>query len=68
MFAKNSKDLAKLQKTAQKISLGYMALTSAEESYSAFKNAGANDSVAGLGFILTAASMYGMMSHSYFKD
>lgn len=68
MFAKNSKDLAKLQKTAQNISLGYMALTSAEESYSAFKNAGANDSVAGLGFILTAASMYGMMSHEYFKD
>ena len=68
MFSKHAKDLSKLQKTAQNISLGYMALTSAEESYSAFKNAGANDRTAGLGFILTAASMYTLMTQDYFKE
>lgn len=67
LLVKNSKNLADLQKVGQRISLGYMALTSAEDSYRTFKDAGANDTVAGLGFLATAASLYGLMNQDYFK-
>ena len=68
LLFKNSKNLPQLQKIGQNISLGYMALTSAEDSYRTFKDAGANDRVAGLGFLATAASLYGLMNQDYFKE
>ena len=68
LLFKNSKNLPQLQKIGQNISLGYMALTSAEDSYRTFKDAGANDTVAGLGFLATAASLYGLMNQDYFKE
>jgi hypothetical protein len=52
----------------QKLALGYMAVTSATDSYSAFKNAGASDAVAGIGMLATIGSMYGMMNMDYFKN
>lgn len=68
MLFKNTNNIGDLQKIGQKVSLGYMALTSAEDSYKSFKDAGANDTVAGAGFLLTAASLYGLMSQDYFKE
>ena len=67
LFKNNAKDLGKLQKIGQRLSLGYMALTSAEDSYKDFKDAGANDVTAGLGFLATAAAMFGLMNIDYFK-
>lgn len=52
----------------QRLSLGYMALTSSTDSYSAFKEAGASDAVAGIGMLATMAGLYGLMSTDYFKD
>ena len=63
-----SKAIGHLDKVGSNLSLGYMALTSAEEAYQDFKDAGASDRMAGLGFLLTAASYYGLMNHDYFKD
>lgn len=68
LFKKNAKDLANLQKIGQKLSLGYMALTSAEDSYRDFKDAGANDVTAGLGFLAIASAMFGLMNIDYFKE
>ena len=63
-----AEQLAQLQKVGQTLSIGYMALTSAEDSYRTFKNAGASDAVAGLGFLGTAATYFGLMNNEYFKD
>lgn len=52
----------------QKLALGYMAVTSATDSYSAFKDAGASDAVAGVGMLATIGSMYGLMNVDYFKN
>jgi hypothetical protein len=45
-----------------------MAVTSASDSYSAFREAGANDTVAGIGMLATMGAMYGLMNVEYFKD
>ena len=58
----NNSDLAKT------LSYAYMAGTSALESYSAFKQAGADDRVAGLGMLATTAAFYKLMSLDYFRD
>lgn len=55
-------------KLGQQISLGYMAATSAADTYGAFKEAGASDRVAGLGMLATMGSFYGLMNVGYFKD
>ena len=52
----------------RKLALGYMAATSATDSYSAFKDAGATDAVAGIGMLATIGAMYGMMNVDYFKN
>lgn len=54
---RTSENLGKLQKTGQRLSLGYMALTSSTDAYDAFKEAGASDLVAGLGFLATSAAL-----------
>ena len=63
-----AKNLGQLQKVGQRLSLGYMALTSAEDSYSTLKEAGVNDRLAGAGFLLSAAALYGLMDNEYFKN
>jgi hypothetical protein len=55
-------------KIGQRLSLGYMALTSSTDTYSAFKEAGANDVVAGLGMLATMGALYELMNIDYFKD
>lgn len=50
------------------LSLAYMAGTSSTEAYDAFKQAGANDRVAGLGMISVMGAMFGLMNNDYFKD
>lgn len=62
-----TEELGKLQKIGQGLSLGYMALTSAEDSYRVFKDAGASDRVAGLGFLATSAALFGLMNGDYYK-
>lgn len=52
----------------RQLALGYMAATSAQDSYGAFKEAGANDVIAGLGMAASMASMFGLMNVNYYKD
>jgi len=75
MIGQVPKVLAKLQQTnninkklGQQLSLGYMALTSANDSYGVFKEAGANDWTASLGMLLTLGGYWGLMNTGYFKE
>lgn len=61
-------DLLQARKIGQKLSLGYMALTSSTDAYADFKAAGASDRVAGIGALATMAGLYTLMSKDYFKD
>ena len=65
---KNSKNITKLPKVSTALSVGYMALTSAEETYNTFKQAGASDRMAGIGFLLTSAAYYALMNNDYYKQ
>lgn len=56
------------EKLARTLAYGYMSGTSALESYSAFKQAGANDRVAGIGMLATIGAFYKLMSIDYFRD
>ena len=56
----------KTMKWGKGISLAYMAATSTTDSYDAFKEAGANDRVAGLGMLASGLAMYGLMQGNYF--
>lgn len=57
-------------KLGQKMALAYMAGTSAQESYSAFRNAGANEETAGLAMLASTFALYGLMNSEYlgYKD
>lgn len=50
------------------LSLGYMALTSAEDSLETFKNAGMSDRSAGIAMLGYTAAMFALMNNDYFKD
>lgn len=50
------------------LSLGYMALTSAESSLETFKKAGMSDTSAGISMIAYTAAMFGLMQSNYFKS
>lgn len=50
------------------MSLGYMALTSAEDSLETFKNSGMSDVSAGISMLAYTAAMFGLMNNEYFKD
>lgn len=50
------------------LSLAYMAGTSSTQAYDDFKQAGADDRVAGLGMISVMGAMFGLMNNDYFKD
>ena len=62
-------DKQKAQKVGSAIALGYMAATSAQDTYSTFKNAGVNDRMAGIATLGVMAGLYGLMQSGYiFKD
>ena len=53
-------------KVVHNLSAAYMALTSAQDSYDSFKEAGASDAVAGLGALASFSAMFGLMKTDYF--
>lgn len=50
------------------MSLGYMAMTSAEDALETFKQAGMSDRSAGIAMLAYTASLFGLMQGDYFKD
>lgn len=65
---KNNPKIYNNSELAKTLSYAYMSGTSALESYSAFKQAGADDRVAGLGMFATIGAFYKLMSIDYFRD
>lgn len=43
-------------------------MTSAQDTYSEFKQAGASDAVAGIGMLASITALYELMSMNYFRD
>jgi hypothetical protein len=56
MFSKNP-DLIN-RRLGQNLALAYMAGTSSQETYKAFKNAGASDRTAGIGMLASIGGLY----------
>ena len=63
-----SKGTLEASKIGQRLSLGYMAATSATDTYSTFKEAGADEATAGVATLAYMAGLYGLMNINYFKD
>lgn len=63
-----TKGLMKNTKLGEELALGYMAATSAKESYGAFREAGANEAVAGLAAIGNLLALNGLMRTDYFRS
>ena len=61
LFSKNPNS-----KAVHNLSASYMALTSAQDSYDSFKEAGATDRIAGLGALASFSAMFGLMKTDYF--
>lgn len=49
------------------LSYGYMAVTSGEEAFNKFKEAGADDATAGIATLATMGAFYGLFNINYFK-
>lgn len=50
------------------LSLGYLAVTSSDQAYSEFKQAGASDRAAGIGMLAVTAAFYGLLDNAYFRN
>lgn len=50
------------------LSLGYLAVTSSDQAYSEFKQAGASDRAAGIGMLAVTAAFYGLLDNEYFRN
>ncbi len=61
-------DVKKVTDLSKNLALAYMAATSAQDTYSAFKEAGASDRAAGLGMLASTASLYKLMNIDYFRN
>lgn len=61
-------DAVKNVEAGRNLALAYMAVTSAQDSYSEFKQAGATDRIAGLGMIASMSALYGLMNQEYFRN
>ena len=61
-------DVKKVTDLGKNLALAYMAATSAQDTYSAFKEAGASDRAAGLGMLASTAALYKLMNIDYFRD
>lgn len=66
--ARKSNNIKNIAENSKKLALGYMAMTSAQDVYGDFKQAGANDLVAGLGTIASMLALYRLMNIDYFRD
>ena len=53
---------------ARELSLGFMAITSSDQVYSDFKEAGASDQAAGIGMLASIGTLYGLMHADYFRE
>lgn len=62
-----SGDIVKQSEIGRALSYGYMSLTSAQDSYNTFKEAGASDMVAGWAFVANAIAIGGLMATDYGK-
>jgi hypothetical protein len=63
------KQTGKTAKTLGKqASLAYMALTSGQDAYNSFKEAGASDQAAGIGALASMGALYGLMNIGYFEE
>lgn len=67
MLLNKSGDIAKNAQWGRYLAYGYMGLTSAQESYDVFKQAGASDTVAGWAFIANMIALNGLMATDYGK-
>lgn len=61
-------DVKKVTDLSKNLALAYMAATSAQDTYSAFKEAGASDRAAGLGMLVSTAALYKLMNIDYFRN
>ena len=61
-------DVKKVTDLSKNLALAYMASTSAQDTYSAFKEAGASDRAAGIGMLVSTAALYKLMNIDYFRD
>ena len=61
------KETMRNSKIGQQIALGYMATTSAQDVYSSYIEAGANEELAGIASLATMGAFYGLMSQDYWK-
>lgn len=68
MLLNGMKATDKTAKWGQHLALSYMALTSAQDSYDTFKDAGASDRVAGWAFLANTLALRGLMGIDYFRD
>lgn len=64
LFGKTEKNA----ELGRNLALAYMAGTSAQQAYSSFKEAGANDRVAGIGMLASVFAMWKLMNMDYFRD
>ena len=55
-------------KIGRNLAFGYMAVTSAQDSYNTFKNAGASDRVAGWASVANMLALWKLMQIDYFRD
>ena len=60
-------DVAKQAEWGRALSYGYMSLTSAQDSFNTFKEAGASDMVAGWAFVANAVALGSLMATDYGK-
>lgn len=60
-------DVAKQAKWGRGLAYTYMSLTSAQDSFDTFKEAGASDMVAGWAFVVNAIALGGLMATNYGK-
>ena len=61
-------DVKKVTDLSKNLALAYMASTSAQDTYSAFKEAGASDRAAGLGMLASTTALYKLMNIDYFRN
>lgn len=67
MLLNKSGDIVKQSQLGRNLAYGYMALTSAQDSYNTFKEAGASDIVSGWAFVANMIALGGLMATDYGK-
>ena len=67
LLFKNSESIVNQAKWGRNLAYGYMGLTSSQGVYDTFKEAGANDTVAGWAFVANMLALSGLMMTDYGK-